>query len=756
MSEQQTGERMPKVSVCCSVLNQSQWLREMIATVVAQSFTDWELIVVDDGSTEDIRAVLDAFADERIRYHRFYENQGIPHGINYAFEQARGEYVQPLAADERLHPEKLAHQVKVLDERRDLAAVWGLPREGEMGSRPEWEQYAMKAHNRGRLQWLLCLLNLDQVPLGGCSALWRRSLFDTLGYFDTSLTMFSDHEWYCRLVKAHDILVEPYRWAISLPNPNAVSVGNTEEKVQESMRQLQYVRQRHPVEQEDIATKVTIGIPVKDMAGYVTQAMQSVLDQTHQDFEILVVDDGSTDDTVEVVRKFIADKGEHERIRLHVFPKNNGDRVACNYMIEHAQGDFYVSLSADDLIAPTYLERCVEIFHKNPQIDFVASQTDFIQADGAPYTEPHVFKDIEKAANKTRDEWLARLWHGNVYFGAGMIRTRALRQIGGWKQEYGCLADYEMYLALLQRAQIYVIEEALTHTRIHDKNMSGNIDARWLADTYARIKARYYQPRRKLIIATPFYNAQGFSPYINSLVETVRMLGQLGVDFEYWLPTGDAYIQRVKNTILNKFLEREDATDLLMIDSDMDWPAHVVAQMLLCPEEIIVGSYPQKNSWDKWTSSPEFRRHENGTAYAMERHLPTGGTLIEGGNLAGGFMLFKKAPLLKYREHFKDDFYYDDSADPEAPDRKYTEFFKAGGMQPVGDTRKRFWGEDRSFSLRLKELGIRWWIFTDITFGHWGINRWGGNFKQHLDTMKTPAPVAANEAGASAPLAGAA
>ena len=72
---------MPRVSVCCSVLNQTEWLGDMIGSVFLQGFKEWELIIVDDGSTEDVKAVIDKFKDPRIIYHRFPENRGLRMGI---------------------------------------------------------------------------------------------------------------------------------------------------------------------------------------------------------------------------------------------------------------------------------------------------------------------------------------------------------------------------------------------------------------------------------------------------------------------------------------------------------------------------------------------------------------------------------------------------------------------------------------------------------------------------------------------------
>jgi glycosyltransferase involved in cell wall biosynthesis len=141
---------MSRVSICTSVLNQSEYLKRMIESVRAQTFTDWDLFIVDDGSTEDIAAVVNAFDDDRILVHRFDENQGIPHGLNYAMAHSGGEYLQPLSADEWISPDKLAVQVEYLDSHPDIGCVWGLPGKSDMGmgERPTWEQFALKAHNR--------------------------------------------------------------------------------------------------------------------------------------------------------------------------------------------------------------------------------------------------------------------------------------------------------------------------------------------------------------------------------------------------------------------------------------------------------------------------------------------------------------------------------------------------------------------------------------------------------------------------------
>jgi glycosyltransferase involved in cell wall biosynthesis len=120
----------------------------MISSVRASTYERWELIIVDDGSTEDLKGAIHGFNDSRIRYFRFDENRGIPKGTNFAIGEAGGKYICVIAADEVITTQKLAEQVNYLEANPHVDCVWGLPGSGSdgkqypMGARPEWEQHA--------------------------------------------------------------------------------------------------------------------------------------------------------------------------------------------------------------------------------------------------------------------------------------------------------------------------------------------------------------------------------------------------------------------------------------------------------------------------------------------------------------------------------------------------------------------------------------------------------------------------------------
>lgn len=719
---------MARVSVCCSVLNQSGWLLDMIASVVAQTFQDWELIIVDDGSTEPVRQVVEKFADKRIIYERWPENKGIPWGINWAFKMATGEYVVPMAADEIFSPDKLEKQVAYLDAHKEIDCVWGLPQfcgtteNKTLGERPLHEQYAMKAHNRSREHWLRCLLLLEHVPLGSCSALWRRSVFDSIGYFRDDLTAFVDHEWYVRFFEKHNGWVMPNRFALCRPNPD--NQGNPTHAARNAAELIK-VRELHPIQLPPVKGKVTVGIPVFNMAQYIDEVIRSVLAQTYQDFELIIWDDASTDNIAEVMSKY-----DDYRIKFFAVTENAGAHESTNQLAARAEGLFFVPLSADDIIDPTFLQRSVDEFQKAPFLEFVASQTDFIDEKGAPHNDvTHGFHQIPKATNRSQDEWKQVFYQGNVYFGCGMYRTSAFLECGGRKTQFGVISDYELYLNLLQRENIHIIEENLTHTRITGKNMSllKPEDALKLRHQYHAAKKPYYPPRTKLIIATPFYELKGFSPYISSLWHTKGLLDKLGIWSEFWELSGDSYVHRARNTICTKFLEDPDATDLFFIDSDMQWNPEAIVNMLIIPDGVVGGSYPVKNNWEGWTSIPYFEHDEtDGKNHPRGRVLEDGSALIEANFLAAGFMRLKREALEAYRDHYPEHRYHEPCADPNNADREYIEFFasvREGGL---------LYGEDMMFSKRLREMNMPMWIYTNVQMGHFGVKGWTGNYHQFL------------------------
>ncbi len=114
---------MPSVSIIMPVYNCARFLRESIVSVLAQTFRDFELIAVDDGSSDGSWELLQTFTDKHIRTFRFEQNRGVAFARNFAIEKANSKYLVFLDADDITHPTRLAVQVAYLDSRPEIGAV---------------------------------------------------------------------------------------------------------------------------------------------------------------------------------------------------------------------------------------------------------------------------------------------------------------------------------------------------------------------------------------------------------------------------------------------------------------------------------------------------------------------------------------------------------------------------------------------------------------------------------------------------------
>jgi hypothetical protein len=117
------ASRRPLVSVVMAVYNGEEWLAEAMRSVLDQTYEHFEFLVVDDGSTDGSAAVVTSFADTRIRLLTNPENLGLVRSLNRALDEARGEYIARMDADDLSHPRRLECQVAFLEEHPDHGLV---------------------------------------------------------------------------------------------------------------------------------------------------------------------------------------------------------------------------------------------------------------------------------------------------------------------------------------------------------------------------------------------------------------------------------------------------------------------------------------------------------------------------------------------------------------------------------------------------------------------------------------------------------
>jgi glycosyltransferase involved in cell wall biosynthesis len=222
--------------------------------------------------------------------------------------------------------------------------------------------------------------------------------------------------------------------------------------------------------------KVSVVIKAYNHAAYVRQTIQSVLDQSFQDFEIVVTDDASTDATADIVREF-----KDPRIDLQVLPRNHGISIAMNTTIARARGEYLAILNSDDYALPGRLEKQVALLEANPDVSVSFGMPLPIDDNGMETKAFNSFIVPADPEGATRAAWLRYLFYqGNCFCGpSGMIRRTAYAAAGPYDPRFTNLQDYDMWIRMLKAGRnIHVMPDRLTAFRIRANN--ANMSApRW-------------------------------------------------------------------------------------------------------------------------------------------------------------------------------------------------------------------------------------------------------------------------------------
>jgi len=186
---------MPKVSVITSVYNAEKTLRGSVQSILGQSFTDFEFIIVDDGSTDTSAAILEQIKDPRISHFKNDRNLGLSASLNRALQLAKGDYIARHDADDISIPERLKLQVRFLDANPEIGVLGGqMEIMDETGRR--LEAYSLPT-SHGLLAWRLFFDRSFAHP----TIMMHKGSLKKAGGYDEHLRYSQDHELWTRLVR---------------------------------------------------------------------------------------------------------------------------------------------------------------------------------------------------------------------------------------------------------------------------------------------------------------------------------------------------------------------------------------------------------------------------------------------------------------------------------------------------------------------------------------------------------------------------
>ena len=209
--------------------------------------------------------------------------------------------------------------------------------------------------------------------------------------------------------------------------------------------------------------KITVALPNYNGEKYLEEAIQSVLDQTFQDFELLIADDASNDSSLQIIEKY---KELDSRIRVMHNDQNRHIPYTGTLLLEAAAGEYIARIDSDDIWCRDRLEKQLEYMESHPDVGACFSK--IILIDGGSEEAGERFPGIQSlfnnVKNRTQEEWIRFFfYHGNCLCNSSsLIRTETLRAAGAfYRLAFMPGEDYELWSRIVLHSQIYVFDEPL-------------------------------------------------------------------------------------------------------------------------------------------------------------------------------------------------------------------------------------------------------------------------------------------------------
>jgi len=217
-------------------------------------------------------------------------------------------------------------------------------------------------------------------------------------------------------------------------------------------------------------SSVDVVVPCYRYGRFLRGCVDSVLSQEGCDVRVLIIDDASADGSAKIAR---AAAVEDRRVAVRIHERNEGMAAVCNEGIEWAEAEYFLTLSADDLLTPGALARATNIMTELPEVSFTYGTELILDSGGttpivAP--DPHVNWWISSGSAFIRH--VCSTGRNHVGTSTAVVRTSAQKAVGGYRPELPHTSDMEMWLRLAMQGAVAYTDVAQGIRRVHGANMS--------------------------------------------------------------------------------------------------------------------------------------------------------------------------------------------------------------------------------------------------------------------------------------------
>jgi len=237
--------------------------------------------------------------------------------------------------------------------------------------------------------------------------------------------------------------------------------------------------------------KVSVCIPVYNGEKHIRETVDSILNQTYRNYELVIVDNCSTDKTDEILKSF-----KDPRLKLFRNNKTVGAAQNWNKCLEHASGDYIALYHGDDIYYPTIVEEEITILDKYTKVGAVFTLAEYLNEENIPIKKLDIPKSIEEINILDFKQTINNtMRHECIFFcPTAMMRKSVLDRVGRFDAEsYGFVFDLDMWLRIAQRSKLCIINKKLMKYRIYSSQGSqalaatGGLEHYKAVDKYLRL-----------------------------------------------------------------------------------------------------------------------------------------------------------------------------------------------------------------------------------------------------------------------------
>jgi len=488
----------PKVSIIIPVYNGANYVREAIDSALAQTYKNIEIIVVNDGSTDGgaTEKIARSYGD-KIRYYG-KSNGGVSTALNFGIKKMTGDYFSWLSHDDTYGSNKIESEIKYLKNNNSMSKKVILYSDYYlMDKRGKIISECTKNHDELCKKPEYALLKGD---VNGLTLLIPKEAFKEHGLFDVKLKCTQDYELWRKMARTYQFVHIPELLVSSRYHAKQVSNTSPLVKVEGNALYLGLIKdvtkkRREELEGseycffEELATfykntpydeaeqycldnmkkifdatnvvrslhKVSIVIPFYNRGSKVKRALESVFRQTYDNFEVILVDDGSTDD-ISNVKRLIAGR---PNVKLFRLSKNSGVSTARNKGINESTGEYVAFLDSDDEFMPEKIEK----------------QLKYMMISGNPMSHTSYVRDVTGRKEVVRSgKDFGHCERKSMY--SCLIATPTVMLDAKWlkknkvefNQNIGLGEDTCLWLQILKTSYLVGIDEPLSTVHVNDSS----------------------------------------------------------------------------------------------------------------------------------------------------------------------------------------------------------------------------------------------------------------------------------------------